>query len=62
VPTASQPVAISRIPNNLGYCVKAEQLLAFEEHFDRLLAAQEESKGEAQVEPAEEASQVEAAE
>jgi hypothetical protein len=53
IPTAVQQVAVSRIPNNLGYCVKAEQLLAFEEHFDRLLAAQEASKGEAKVEPAE---------
>ena len=62
MPTANEPVAISSIPNNLGYCVKAEQLLAFEEHFDRLLAAQKDSEGEAQVEPAEESSQAEAAE
>jgi hypothetical protein len=54
IPTAVQQVAVSRIPNNLGYCVKAEQLLAFEEHFDKLLAAEEASKGEAKVEPAEE--------
>lgn len=62
IPTAVQQVAVSRIPNNLGYCVKAEQLLAFEEHFDRLLAAQEQSQGEAQVESSEELSHVEAAE
>ena len=39
VPSAMQPVALSRIPNNLGYCIKAEQLLEFEKHFDKLLEA-----------------------
>jgi hypothetical protein len=61
IPTAVQQMAVSRIPNNLGYCVKAEQLLAFEEHFDALVAAQDASRGEAKVEPAEEPSQDEAA-
>lgn len=62
IPTAVQQVAVSRIPNNLGYCVKAEQLLAFEDHFDELRAAQEQSTGQAQVEAAEDPSQVQAAE
>lgn len=30
VPTALQSIVLSGIPNNLGYCVKAEQLRAFE--------------------------------
>lgn len=34
VPTADEPRAFSRIPNNLGYCVKAEQILAFESIFE----------------------------
>lgn len=33
VPTTTQPIAVSRIPNNLGYCIKAEQILAFDELF-----------------------------
>jgi hypothetical protein len=46
---------MSRIPSNLGYCVKAEQLLAFEEHFDQLIAVQEQSRraGRVEVEAAE---------
>ncbi len=40
IPTALQVVAKARIPNNLGYCVKANQLLAFEDHFDRLVKAE----------------------
>lgn len=50
IPTAVQHVAVARIPNNLGFCVKAEQLLAFEDMFDRLLAAQEQACGAGQVE------------
>ena len=38
VPTKNEPIALSRIPNNLGYCIKAEQLLAFDEHFREILA------------------------
>lgn len=30
VPTEMKPMAFSRIPNNLGYCVKAKKLLDFE--------------------------------
>ena len=37
VPTTKQPIAVSRIPNNLGYCIKAEQILAFEELFQEKL-------------------------
>lgn len=33
IPTATQTVSISRIPANLGYCIKAEQLEYFEEKF-----------------------------
>jgi len=36
IPTSVQPVAISRIPTNLGYCVKAVQLLHFEKHFQQV--------------------------
>jgi len=41
VPTASQPVALSRIPTNLGFCVKADQLNWFEKHFQQLVAAEQ---------------------
>lgn len=44
IPTRDEPVAFSRIPNNLGYCIKAEKLLAFEEHFERLLKAEKTAK------------------
>ena len=37
VPTAMQLVALSGIPSNLGYCVKASQLLAFEERFKKFI-------------------------
>lgn len=40
VPVAMQPIALSRIPNNLGFCVKAEQLLWFESHFGEVRAAE----------------------
>ena len=40
VPTAVQPIALSRIPNNLGFCVKAEQLRAFENHFEKVVDSQ----------------------
>jgi hypothetical protein len=33
IPTSVKPVAISRIPSNLGYCIKADQLRYFEKHF-----------------------------
>jgi hypothetical protein len=39
-PTAMQPVALSKIPNNLGYCVKAKQLLWYEEHFAKIVEAE----------------------
>ena len=41
VPTASQPVALSRIPTNLGFCVKADQLNWFEKHFQQLVVAEQ---------------------
>lgn len=40
VPSAVQPIALSRIPSNLGYCVKARQLAALEKEFDKLLATE----------------------
>lgn len=40
VPTSVQPVALSRIPTNLGICVKAEQLSWFEAHFQQIIAAE----------------------
>lgn len=40
VPTSAQSVALSLIPTNLGFCVKAEQLNWFEEHFQGLAAAE----------------------
>lgn len=33
VPTQEQSIALSRIPNNLGYCIRAEKLDAFEQIF-----------------------------
>ena len=33
IPTSVQPVAISRIPSNLGYCIKAYNMQYFEEYF-----------------------------
>lgn len=44
IPTKDEPLAFSRIPNNLGYCIKAEKLLAFEDHFGRLLEAEQAAK------------------
>ena len=40
VPTSTQQVSLSRIPINLGYCIKASQLRWFEIHFTEILAAQ----------------------
>jgi hypothetical protein len=40
VPTSMQPIAFSKIPNNLGYCVKAQQMLWFEEHFGKIVEAE----------------------
>lgn len=37
IPTASKPVAISRIPNNLGLVIKADRLLEFEVHLTTLV-------------------------
>jgi hypothetical protein len=39
IPTSVQPVAISGIPSNLGYCIKAHNLQYFEKHFQALAAA-----------------------
>lgn len=47
VPTKSVPIAVSLIPNNLGFCVKAEKLLAFEDHFSRLVEAENQAKRDA---------------
>ena len=44
VPSADQAVALSRIPNNLGYCVKASQLLEFEDQFGKLIAAEQKAE------------------
>jgi hypothetical protein len=44
VPTSTAPtkeIALSRIPMNLGYCVRASQLLWFENHFRAALAVQD---------------------
>jgi Trypsin-like peptidase domain len=35
IPTSARPIAISRIPSNLGYCIKADQLRYFEEYFQK---------------------------
>jgi hypothetical protein len=37
VPTNHQPVVLSKIPANLGYCIKADQILWFERHFQPVL-------------------------
>lgn len=44
VPTANAPVALSRIPINLGICVKADRLKWFEDHFQSLMAAEKKLK------------------
>lgn len=44
VPTAIQPIALSKIPINLGYCIKADQLIEFDNHFDKLLAADQKAE------------------
>jgi hypothetical protein len=49
VPTRNEPLAVSRIPNNLGFCIKAERLLAFEDHFSRLVSAENASKDSRQA-------------
>lgn len=33
VPTEMVPVPVSRIPNNLGYCVRSEEVRFFDQHF-----------------------------
>lgn len=43
VPTAIGQIAISQVPNNLGYCVKATELRAFDEHFEALAKAEKEA-------------------
>lgn len=40
VPTSVKSVALSQIPINLGYCVKADQLRWFEAHFQKLIDAE----------------------
>jgi len=47
IPTKNEPVALSQIPMNLGYCIKAEQLLAFDDHFGKLLKAEQAAKAQA---------------
>lgn len=41
VPTAAQQIALSRIPNNLGFCVKAHKLGWFRDHFRQIVSAQQ---------------------
>lgn len=41
VPSAVQQIATTRIPSNLGFCVKANQLLVVEEHFAKILNKKE---------------------
>ena len=40
IPSASRPIVLSRIPNHLGYCIKASELMYFEEYFKNMLASQ----------------------
>jgi hypothetical protein len=37
IPTSVQPIAVSRIPSNLGYCIKAYNMQYFEEHFQAFM-------------------------
>jgi len=37
IPTVTKSIAISQIPSNVGFCVKAEQLMAFEKHFAAMI-------------------------
>jgi hypothetical protein len=37
VPIGSKPIVFSKIPINLGYCIKVTELLAFEKHFAELM-------------------------
>ena len=41
LPAVAKPVVKSRIPANLGLCVKAEQLRWFESRFQQLLDAED---------------------
>ncbi|MCG8561917.1 MAG: serine protease [Hyphomicrobiales bacterium] len=52
VPSAVQPIALSPIPINLGYCVKADQLLAFEEYFEALISEEAKTQIGEEAEPA----------
>ncbi|MEO1503793.1 MAG: serine protease [Pseudomonadota bacterium] len=44
VPTEDVTMTFSRLPINLGYCIKASALEYFEEHFDKVLQAEEEAE------------------
>ena len=37
IPTGQKPVAISRIPNNLGLVIKSERILELEKHFEHFI-------------------------
>lgn len=41
IPTEARPIPISRIPSNLGYCIKAEKLRDFEPIIQKMLAAEQ---------------------
>jgi hypothetical protein len=41
VPTSNQPVVYSNIPANLGYCIKADQILWLERHIQALIDAEQ---------------------
>lgn len=51
VPTANAPVALSRIPINLGICVKADRLQWFEDHFQTIMEAERRLNAENVGEP-----------
>jgi hypothetical protein len=51
VPAIMQPMSFSQIPNNLGFCVKADQLLWFQEHFGAIMEAQKGVEDRGKVEP-----------
>lgn len=52
VPTtqASKEVALSRIPMNLGFCVRATQLRWFEDHFQKVIEAQNKAASGIEIE------------
>lgn len=50
VPTSTKALTLSRVPMNLGYCVRATQLCWFEEHFQKMKDAEDAKAAAAAIE------------